>query len=339
LEAFDSILVVSFGGPEKPDDVLPFLRNVTRGKDIPDDRLAAVGEHYLRFGGRSPINDQARELIAALALELEEHGPQLPIYWGNRNWNPMLTDTLRTMKADGRRNAVAFVTSAYSSYSSCRQYREDMAQAQEIVGVDAPQVTKVRQFFNHPGFIEPMARNTQRALDCFPEDVRGRVRVVFTAHSIPISMANTSRYESQLQEAAALVIERLTPSLDWDLVYQSRSGPPQTPWLAPDICDHLDALNATGSHDVVIVPIGFISDHMEVLYDLDTEALEKGAALGMHIERASTVGTDPQFVSAVRDLINEHVEMNAMRMALGDLGPVTCLGEACCPAPRASVAT
>jgi len=329
----DSILIVSFGGPEKPDDVLPFLRNVTKGRNIPDDRLAEVGEHYMDFGGRSPINDQARALIEALRDELVKSSLDLPIYWGNRNWDPFLADTLREMEADGRRQAIAFVTSAYSSYSGCRQYREDIERARLEVGVGAPNVEKIRQFYNHPGFIEPMVRNTKAALDLLPEEGRAGARVVFTAHSIPQTMGDTSRYEAQLREVAELIVERLDDPHRWDVVYQSRSGPPSVPWLGPDICDHLETLHADGFDGVVMVPIGFVSDHMEVIYDLDTEAMAKAAELGMSVTRAATVGIDPQFVRAIRELIVERLDGSAMRSALGLTGPVGCLGEHCCPPP------
>ena len=265
--AFDALLVLSFGGPEKPDDVIPFLENVLRGRNVPRERMLAVAEHYYHFGGKSPINDQNRALIAALEIELASHGPRLPIYWGNRNWHPMLADTLRQMKADGVRRALGFVTSIFSSYSGCRQYLEDIQRAQaEVDG--APEIQKLRSFYNHPLFIDAQA-------DRVRETLGGRqASIIFTAHSVPMSMADTSDYQKQLQESCRLVAERLGCS-DWKLVYQSRSGPPSQPWLEPDIADTLRALDP-GS-DVVVVPIGFISDHMEVIYDLDIEAQARRA--------------------------------------------------------------
>ncbi len=284
--SYDALLVVSFGGPDKPDDVLPFLENVLRGRNVPRERMLEVAEHYYQFGGRSPINDQNRALIAALEKELAEHGPHLPIYWGNRNWHPLLPDTLRQMAADGVRRALAFVTSAYSSYSSCRQYRENIAAAQADVGPSAPQIDKLRAFFNHPGFIEPMIENAIAALEQIPAERRASAQLIFTAHSIPTAMAANCRYEEQLREACRLVAESLSNSLSlweragvrvpWTLVYQSRSGPPQQPWLEPDIGRYIELRHKQAPiQDVVIVPIGFVSDHMEVVYDLDTEVRQQ----------------------------------------------------------------
>src|SRR4051794_28976667 len=270
-QPYDALLIVSFGGPDGPDDVLPFLENVLRGRNVPRERLLEVAQHYYEFGGRSPINDQNRALIAALEKELAVHGPHLPIYWGNRNWRPLLTDTIRQMSADGVRRALAFVTSAYSSYSSCRQYRENIAAAQAEVGASAPQIDKLRVFFNHPGFIEPMIENVRAALNKIPADRRNNVELIFTAHSIPLAMAANCRYEEQLREASQLVAEGVD-HLNWTLVYQSRSGPSQQPWLEPDVGDFIEARHRKSPIcDAVIVPIGFISDHLEVLFDLDTQ--------------------------------------------------------------------
>lgn len=335
--SYDAILVVSFGGPDCREDVLPFLENVLRGRNVPRERMLEVAEHYYHFGGRSPINDQNRALIAALEKELASHGPNLPIYWGNRNWHPLLTDTLRQMAADGVRRALAFVTSAYSSYSSCRQYRENVAAAQAEVGATAPAIDKLRTFFNHPGFIEPMVENTRAALEQMSAELRGNARIVFTAHSIPLAMATGSRYAEQLQEASRLVAERVgTPH--WHLVYQSRSGPPQQPWLEPDVCDFLRQLAQDGVRDFVIVPIGFISDHMEVLFDLDTEAKQLCDELGINIVRAATVGTHPRFIRMIRELIEERLSVSPIRLALGALGPNhdVCPIDCCAytPAPR-----
>jgi|SRR5579863_632933 len=332
---YDAILVVSFGGPEGHEDVIPFLENVLRGRNVPRERMLAVAEHYYHFDGRSPINQQTRELIAALEGELARRGPRLPVYWGNRNWHPLLGDTLRQMHEDGIQRALAFVTSAFSSYSGCRQYREDILRAQSEVGPGAPQVEKVRAFFNHPGFIGATEERLREALLELPEPVRNKVQVVYVAHSIPSSMANNCDYVAQLQEVRKLVSARLGISDDV-LVYQSRSGAPGQPWLEPDILDHLRAVKETGSASaVVIAPISFISDHMEVLYDLDIEARQLCESIGLPMARAKTVGVHPEFVGAVRDLIAERVEPGAIRLALGSLGPrPDVCEENCCPAPQ-----
>ena len=334
---YDAILVVSFGGPERSEDVMPFLENVLRGRNVPRERMLEVAEHYYRFGGKSPINEQNRRLIAALEAELAQHGPRLPIYWGNRNWHPMLADALRQMKADGVRRALAFVTSAYSSYSSCRQYREDIARAQEAVGEGAPIVEKIRVFNNHPGFVDALVDRLQDALAKVPQDRREAAHLVYTAHSIPVGMAQTSDYEKQLKETGRLVAEKLgRRDKHWRLVYQSRSGPPSQPWLGPDILDYLRELKAQrGSSDVVIAPIGFVSDHLEILFDLDTEARELCAELGLHMVRAQTVGTHPGFISMIRELILERMDESQPRRALGVLDPrPDVCAEDCCPAPR-----
>ncbi|MCA1614049.1 MAG: ferrochelatase, partial [Acidobacteria bacterium] len=268
---YDALLVVSFGGPEGMGEVIPFLENVLRGRNVPRERLEAVAHHYELFGGVSPINGQNRRLIAALRAELDARGPALPVYWGNRNWHPFLADALRQMRDDGVTRALAFVTSAYSSYSGCRQYREDIERARAEVGGDAPAVDKLRVFYNHPGFVSPNAESLRAALAQLPADRRAGARVAFTAHSIPLSMASGCDYHAQLEETCRLVA-RAAGVTDWRLVFQSRSGPPAQPWLEPDICDHLRALRAEGVRDVVVHPVGFISDHMEVIYDLDTEA-------------------------------------------------------------------
>jgi len=335
---YDAILVVSFGGPERTEDVIPFLENVLRGKSVPRERMLAVAAHYYHFGGKSPINEQNRQLIAALGVELDQHGPRLPIYWGNRNWHPMLADTLWQMKADGVKRALAFMTSAYSSYSSCRQYRENVASAQAVVGDGAPVVDKIRVFFNHPGYIEATADRVATALNQLPESARTGAHVVFTAHSIPSFMAQGCKYVAQLEEASRLVTERLGRS-QWKLVFQSRSGPASQPWLEPDVLDYLRTLKARGGRsDVVIVPIGFVSDHMEILYDLDTEAKALCAELGLRMVRAATVGTHPRFVRMIRELIVERVEETAVRPALGVLGPShDVCPEDCCPAPQRPV--
>jgi ferrochelatase len=332
---YDALLVLSFGGPEGMDDVLPFLENVTRGGGIPPERLAEVAEHYYHFGGVSPINAQNRALIAALEDELAASEIELPIYFGNRNWHPMLEETVRQMRADGRKRVLVFVTSAYSSYSGCRQYREDLARASAALGEDAPTFDKIRVFYNHPGFLEPVVEKLRAALDQFPIERREQVQVLFTAHSIPVSMARTSAYEVQLREAMGIVAE-LAGVQHARLCYQSRSGPAHVPWLEPDFCDVMDELHADGLNDVVVCPIGFISDHLEVLFDLDEEGAEHAAKLGMTYVRAGTVGTHPRFVAMIRELIQERMTENPVRCVLGakpavhDNCPVNC----CKPAPR-----
>lgn len=316
---YDALLVMSFGGPEGMDDVIPFLENVTRGRNIPRARLEEVAHHYEHFGGVSPITAQNRELIAALEAELAAHGIDLPVYFGNRNWHPFIADTVNQMKADGVRRVLVFVTSAFSSYSGCRQYREDIIRASEEVG-DAPSFDKLRMFYNHPGFIRPNAENLKNALAQFTPEERASVRVAFTAHSIPMGMANGSAYVRQLEEACRLVAEQAGVE-QYDLVYQSRSGAPHIPWLEPDILDHMEALSARGISNLVILPIGFISDHMEVLYDLDTEAVQKAEELGMKMARAATVGTHQAFIAMIRELIVERMTENPVRQALGMCGP------------------
>lgn len=336
-EKYDAILVVSFGGPESREDVIPFLENVLRGRNVPRERMLEVAEHYYHFDGKSPINQQTRELIAALKLELKEHGPNLPVYWGNRNWHPMLTDTLRQMKQDGIRQALAFVTSAYSSYSGCRQYREDIARAQGEVGDGAPEIDKIRVFFNHPGFIEATAERLREAVSETPPQQRERLQIVYVAHSVPLSMADTSDYVKQLQEVRKLVSERLRVSSD-ALVYQSRSGAPGQPWLEPDILDYLREVKRSNlASAVVIAPISFVSDHMEVLYDLDIEARQLCDSLSLPMTRAKTVGVHPKFVAMIRELILERTNAGERR-ALGSLGPRRDVcAQDCCPAPQRSM--
>ena len=335
---YDAILIVSFGGPEAREDVMPFLENVLRGRNVPHERMLAVAEHYYHFDGKSPINQQTRELIAALQDELAQHGPKLPIYWGNRNWHPLLPDALRKMKQDGIRRALAFVTSAYSSYSGCRQYRENIAAAQNEVGPGAPQVDKLRAFFNHPGFIEPTVERVQKALLQIPAEARERLQIVYSAHSIPLSMASSSDYVRQLEEVRKLVSARVGISND-ALVYQSRSGAPSQPWLEPDILDHLREVKAGNlASAVILAPIGFISDHMEVLYDLDVEAAQLCGELSLPMVRAKTVGVHPKFVSMIRELIEERIHPETERRALGSLGPrEDVCAENCCPAPQRPV--
>ncbi len=333
-EMYDALLIVGFGGPEGPEDVLPFLENVTRGRGVPRERLLEVAGHYYHFGGKSPINDQCRALIAALRKELGEHGMRLPIYWGNRNWQPFIADALRQMREDGVRRALAFVISAYSSYSGCRQYRENIVAAQAEIGERAPEVDKLRAFYNHPDFIEAYADRVGQALQQFSHKERESVRFVATAHSIPCSMAQTSDYEQQLRETTRLVAER-AGFADWDLVYQSRSGSPAQPWLEPDVIDHLRRAAEHGTRNVLVTPLGFLSDHLEILYDLDVEAATLASELGMKMIRAESVGTHPMFVGMIRKLIAERMNPDEPRLAIGHFGPRHdfCWAN-CCPAPR-----
>ncbi len=335
---YDAILVVSFGGPESREDVIPFLENVLRGRNVPRERMLAVAEHYYHFDGKSPINQQTRDLIAALRGELEQHGPKLPIYWGNRNWHPLLPDTVRQMQQDGIRRALAFVTSSYSSYSGCRQYREDILRAQQSVGEGAPEVDKLRAFFNHPGFIDATEGRLREALAEVPPEARENVQIVYLAHSIPLSMSNSSDYVSQLEEVRNLVSARLGVTNN-ALSYQSRSGASGQPWLEPDILDHLREVKARNlASAVVLAPIGFISDHMEVLYDLDVEARQLCDSLSLPMVRASTVGIHPSFIAMIRELIVERIESTSERRFLGSLGarPDVC-EQNCCPAPQRPV--
>lgn len=332
---YDALLLVSFGGPEGTDEVLPFLENVTRGRNIPRERLLAVAHHYEDFGGVSPINGQNRVLIESLRQAFAAAGIDLPIYWGNRNWHPLLPDTLRRMADDGIQRALSFVTSAYSSYSGCRQYRENIQKARAEVGPKSPRVDKLRVFFNHPGFVQANAQRLRQALQGVPADLRGRTRVFFSAHSIPRSMADGCPYQAQLEEACRLVTEDVGWA-DWGLVFQSRSGPPSQPWLEPDVCDVIRGLEGSGCGCVVISPIGFLSDHMEVVYDLDAEAAQECDRLGMKLIRAATAGTHPAFVDMVRELVQERLSDSVPKRSLGPWGlfPEQCSAD-CCLYPRA----
>lgn len=315
---YDALLLVSFGGPEGQDEVMPFLENVLRGKNVPRERMLEVSEHYKLFGGVSPINEQNRELIAAIRKELVDHQIDLPVYWGNRNWHPLLPDTLRQMKEDGVENSLAFFTSIFSCYSGCRQYRENIAEAQAALGSEAPEVHKLRMAFNHPLYIEASVERVEEAVRQIPEDRRHQMRFVFTAHSIPMSMAKGCNYSTQLTEACRLIMETVG-QYPWELVYQSRSGPPTQPWLEPDVCDYIAELKKeTDVNDLVLFPIGFVSDHMEVLFDLDTEAQEVCDELGIHMVRAKSVGTHPSFVAMIRELILERVAGTEKR-AIGSM--------------------
>jgi ferrochelatase len=314
---YDAILLVSFGGPERSEDVIPFLENVLRGRNVPRERMLEVAEHYYHFGGRSPINDQCKELIAALRERIA-----LPVYWGNRNWHPLLADTVRQMAADGVSRALAIATSAYSSYSGCRQYIENIAAARAAVGEGAPVIDKMPPFWEHPGFAAANGDRVGAALATIPEERREGARLVFTAHSIPVSMSQNCGYEEQLVETARRV-SGLVRHDEWDLVWQSRSGPASQPWLEPDILEHLRTLAADGVTDVVVSPIGFLSDHMEVLYDLDHEAAGVARELGMHFVRAGTAGTHPAVIGMLAELVEA-------RVAAAE--PLVC-AEGCCPGP------
>lgn len=332
---YDAILIVAFGGPEKRDDVMPFLENVLRGRNVPRERMLEVAEHYYHFGGKSPINDQVRELIAVLEPELRQHEIDLPIYWGNRNWHPLLPDVMQQMVDDGVKNCLALVLAGYSSYSSCRQYRENIIAAQESTGEATPHVDKIRVFYNHPDFIAANVERVRDAIESLPEAAGDSFHIAYTAHSIPNSMADQCDYARQLEETARLVSESLDiPADRWQLVYQSRSGRPQDPWLEPDICDHIDVLAADGVQHVVVSPIGFLSDHLEVMFDLDEEARQQAEKHGISFARAGTVGTHPRFVAMLHELIEERLGRREGRQAIGqfaashDVCPVDC-----CPAP------
>ncbi len=339
---YDAFLLVSFGGPEGPAEVMPFLENVTRGRGVPRERLAEVAHHYQVFGGASPINQQCRDLLAAIGKDFAAAGLDLPLYWGNRNWEPYLSDTVARMAADGVRHALAFVTSAYGSYSSCRQYLGDIETARAQAGPAAPRIDKIRHYFSHPGFVEPFAESALAAIGSLPPGVRHDARLVFTAHSVPEVMAAASGpsgglYVAQLTEAAWLVAGRVSEAeggqeRSWQLVYQSRSGPPSVPWLGPDVCDQLADLARAGAAAVVIVPVGFVSDHMEVVYDLDVEAAGLARELGLPVGRAATPGTHPRFVSMITELVRERSDGLAPPKALGSLPPSPhfCPND-CCP--------
>ena len=340
--AYDAILVLSFGGPEGPDDVMPFLERVTGGRGVPRERLEEVAQHYLHFGGVSPINAQTATFLDALRRALEARGIGVPVYWGNRNWHPLLEDTVAAMERDGVGRAIAYATSTFSSYPGCRQYLEDLERARLVVGPSAPIVDKLVPCWDQRGFLEAVRDRALEGLDALPADARDRVELVFTAHSIPLSMASTSDYEAELAEASAWVAAAvdearrargLAGELEWSRAWQSRSGPPAQPWLEPDICDHLRevAKRATG---VVVVPIGFVSDHMEVAYDLDLEAAAVAESIGLPMVRAGTVGVASAFLDAVADLLAAKVEGRPVPagIAKGGARPDPC-SPGCCPRP------
>lgn len=332
---YDALLLVSFGGPEHRDEVLPFLERVVRGRGVPHQRLLEVAEHYYHFDGISPINAQNRALLAALRAELVREGIDLPLYFGNRNGRPYLVDTTRQMARDGVRRALALVTSAFGSYSGCRQYLENIDDARRAMGESAPRIDKLRLFYNHPGFLEAQADRVREALAQLPPPRQAVAHLRFTAHSIPTAMAAAAPYERQLRAAATWIAKNVGQP-DWRLVYQSRSGPASQPWLEPDVCDELRQLgSAPEPRDVVLVPLGFLSDHLEVLYDLDVEARQVANDVGLKLIRAETVGTHPRFIAAIRDLIVERLDPTATRLALGDEGPWPDIcPPGCCPRPQ-----
>ena len=344
VDPYDALLVVSFGGPETSDDVVPFLENVTRGRNIPRERLVEVGEHYFGFGGSSPINDQCRALVAALQADLAANGIDLPVYWGNRNWDPFLSDTVAQMRSDGVRRAACFVTSAYASYSGCRQYREDLYNAVAAVP-DAPRLDRLRHYYNHPGFVDPFVDAVLQARTKVPDGSR----LVFVTHSVPESMDEGSgpeghAYTQQHRLVAGCIADRVAEQngdgVLWDLVFCSRSGPPHVPWLEPDVNDHLEMLAENGEPGVVVVPIGFVSDHMEVVYDLDTEAADTARRLELPFARAATPGVDSRFVAMVRDLVTERAAAErgepVTRATVDDTPAAWDVCPAgCCPNPKA----
>ena len=327
----DSLLLLSFGGPEGPDDVMPFLRNVTKGRGVPDERLAVVADQYALFGGKSPINDLNRGLLDSINHELTARGYELPTFWGNRNWHPFLSDAVEQLKADGHKSTVCLVTSAFSSYSGCRQYHEDLEVACSAVS-EPPAIQRVRVFWNHPGFLgsaaELLAESRVNA------NLSTNTPVLHTAHSLPLSMAANSDYEAQLNEAAEIVNELAGMEGPSEVVFQSRSGPPSVPWLEPSIDTRLQELAADGISEVLVHPLGFIADHMEVLFDLDTQAFGIAKESGITMVRTPTVGTHPRFVAMMVDLIEEAAGLREDRPTLGNSGPRPdiCLLD-CCPAP------
>jgi len=348
LAPYEAILLVSFGGPERPEEVMPFLENVTRGRGIPAERLAEVGRHYLLLGGKSPINDQCRRLLAALTTELRRRGLQPPLYWGNRNWTPYLDTELQAIERDGYRRVLAVVTSAYPSYSSCRQYRENLFDAAQGTRV---QIDRIRHYANHPGFVQASVDASLKALDTLGERA-AEARLVFVTHSIPTAMAETAGpaprsrrggyvdwHAAVAAEVAHRVARQRARSQDHDLVYCSRSGPPSQPWLEPDINDHLRQLAGRGVSAVVVVPIGFVSDHMEVIFDLDTEAAATAEESGMAFARAGTAGDHPAFVGGLVDLMVERAAAargeEPARPVLGSavVGWDECRAD-CCPNMR-----
>jgi len=332
---FDALLVVSFGGPEGPDQVVPYLRNVAGGKDIPPAVLDELTARYMLFGGVSPINEQTRALLAALAAELAAHLPGMSVYWGNRFWHPLLAEAVEQMAEDGIRAALAFVTSAFGSYPSCRAYMEEIERARAKVGPAAPEIHKLRLYYNHPGFIEPMAQRVLEALSLIPSERRAAARLVFTAHSLPVSLAERSSYRQQLYEACALAAERAGRS-HWELAYQSRSPRSAVPWLEPDVAQLVRRLAEHDSpKDIVVAPIGFLLENIEILYELDVQLAELCDDLGINMVRTAPIGTHPGFVQMIRQLVLERIDPSAPRLALGASGPWPDVCPADCCLPRA----
>lgn len=335
-EACDAVLLVAFGGPEGPGEVMPFLERVTRGRNVPRSRLEQVAEHYALLGGVSPLNAQLRALAAALRreLELELHGMPLPVYVGNRNWHPLLADTVQEMATDGVERAYAFFTSPYSSYPGCRQYRENLEEARRLVGPSAPEIAKLRGYYNHPGWV---TANADHLRDALGRAGAGPIHVAFTAHSIPEAVASRCRYEHELRESCRLVAGAVGID-DFALVYQSRSGPPEVAWLEPDVLEHLRAVREGGAKTAVLMPIGFVSDHVEVVYDLDIEARAVAQQLGLELVRASSASTHPAFVAMIRELIQERLDPALPRRTAGRHGPRpdVCAAGCCLPGTRPS---
>jgi ferrochelatase len=334
---FDAVLLLSFGGPEGPEQVRPFLENVTRGRNVPPERLDAVAEHYLHFGGVSPINGINRALIAELRAELAERGMDLPVYFGNRNWEPYVEDTVATMRDNGVQRAVVFTTSAWSGYSSCTQYVEDIARARRAAGASAPELVKLRPYFDHPLFVEIFADAISAAAGALPAELSAGVRTVFTAHSIPVAAdqrCGPLLYSRQVAYAARLVAAA-AGIRDYDLAWQSRSGPPRVPWLEPDVADHVMTLAASGTKAVIVCPIGFVADHIEVVWDLDEELRSQTDAAGVALTRASTPNADPRFARLVVELIDELRYGRAPTRVTGPDPVAGCAasinGEACRP--------
>lgn len=336
MNGVDALLVLSFGGPEKPADVRPFLENVTRGRGVPPERLDAVVEHYMHFGGVSPINELNRDIIERIDEQFGAAATDLPVYFGNRNWHPMIEDTVERMRADGVRSALVFPTSAWGGYSGCRQYHEDIARARATVGAHAPELTKIRQYYDHPLLIDAFADAVRASRRRLPAELRDGARLVFTAHSVPVSADATAGpvnagghlYSRQVTEAACLVAAAVDAA-DYDVVWQSRSGPPRIPWLEPDICDHLEVLAKADTRAVIVCPVGFVSDHLEVVWDLDTEAQDKARELGIELTRVTTPGTDERFARMVVEMVDEHLSGGPVRR----LGREPLLGIAANGAP------
>jgi len=332
---FDALFFVSFGGPEGPDDVMPFLENVLRGKNVTEERKKEVAQHYMRFDGVSPINAQNRALIQKLKVAFDKHDILMPIYWGNRNWHPTIEEAVSKMRADGVTHALSYFTSHFSTYSGCRQYREHIEKAQAQVGEGAPQISKLRMGFNHPFFVDAVANGLEKTRQDVQSQGFTKPKVFFTAHSIPLSMSQGSDYVKQLKEASRLVSQNLGVD-DWDLVYQSRSGPPQMPWLEPDVCDAIGDINVDKHDAVILCPIGFTTDHMEVMYDLDIEAKAKAKALGLGFGRAHAPGHDDRLIDMIVDLVKERQGTQPDKKALGPMGPWhdVCPPDCCTYAPR-----